>query len=65
MDALQSQQMALDGQRRSRARLQAVRAALQRMDNDDYGYCSVCDEEIALARLQFDPSLSRCVNCAE
>lgn len=64
MDAMQSQAMAqASGHRRGRM-LQQITAALLRLDNDDYGYCSTCEEPIPTKRLEFDPTATRCVNCA-
>jgi DnaK suppressor protein len=34
------------------------------MDRGDYGYCINCDEEIAVGRLRFDPSVAVCIECA-
>lgn len=65
MDALQGQQLALETQRRQQRRMQAIDGALNRMANEEFGYCFQCDEQIALQRLQFDPTVTRCVNCAE
>lgn len=65
MDALQGQQLALETQRRQQRRLQAINGALNRLANDEYGYCFQCDEHIALPRLQFDPTVTRCINCAD
>jgi RNA polymerase-binding transcription factor len=34
------------------------------MDSDDYGICTSCDEDIPLKRLEIDPALERCIDCA-
>ena len=65
MDALQAQQMAQEMARRRQIQLQKIDTALRRMDAGEYGYCLACDEEIALARLEFDPASTRCINCAD
>lgn len=65
MDALQGQQLALETQRRQQRRLLAIDGALNRLLNEEFGYCFQCDEPIALPRLQFDPTVTRCVVCAE
>jgi DnaK suppressor protein len=64
MDALQAQQLALETQRRQQRRLQAVDGALSRLSKGDFGVCFQCGERIALPRLQFDPTVTRCINCA-
>jgi DnaK suppressor protein len=65
MDALQAQQMAQEMARRRQLQLQKIDSALRRMDAGEYGYCLACDDEIALARLDFDPASTRCINCAD
>jgi DnaK suppressor protein len=39
MDAIQLQQMAIESARRNENNLLQIKAALIRIDNDDYGYC--------------------------
>lgn len=65
MDALQRQAMAEATQRRRSARRQRIDAALERMDEDEFGYCQDCGEEIAKARLDLDPTVPNCVSCAK
>ncbi|MDJ0709990.1 MAG: TraR/DksA C4-type zinc finger protein [Woeseiaceae bacterium] len=64
MDAMQAQAMAqASGQRREET-LRRIDAALQRLDDGDYGYCSKCGEEINPKRLDFDPTALLCIDCA-
>ena len=64
MDAMQAQAMAqASGQRRDEM-LQRITAALKRIDDDDYGVCLKCDEAINPKRLEFDPTVLLCVDCA-
>jgi DnaK suppressor protein len=65
MDSMQSQAMARHGAHLAEQEMQRIRAALTLMESGDYGYCIRCDEEIAEARLKFDPSLMICIDCAE
>ena len=65
MDAIQGQQMAQEAARRRQQRLRAITAALRRLDAGEFGYCTVCGEEIDRRRLAFDPTSARCVRCAE
>lgn len=65
MDALQAQQMAQETARRRQQQLQRIEGALRRMDNDDFGYCALCDEEIDLRRLTIDPTTTRCIECVD
>ena len=41
-----------------------IKAAKARLDEGDYGYCTDCGEEIALKRLELDPTIPLCVSCA-
>ena len=65
MDALQAQQMAQETARRRQIQLQKIDSALSRMDALEYGNCLICDQEIAIARLEFDPATTRCIKCME
>ena len=65
MDAMQSQQMALETVRRRKDHLIKVEGALQRIESDDYGYCFICDEEIDIRRLLVDPGSTRCMECVD
>jgi DnaK suppressor protein len=64
MDALQAQAMSLETGRRRRQKLLQIAAALKRIDDDDFGYCEDCGEEIASARLDADPTAELCIQCA-
>lgn len=64
MDAMQGQAMALAAQRRWEIQLQRIHAALARIQSDDYGLCTACEEEIAMRRLETDPAATLCIACA-
>ena len=64
MDALQGQAMAVAIQGRRDARARAVAAALERLDTGDFGWCDDCGEFIGVKRLDLDPAVLRCVECA-
>lgn len=64
MDALQGQAMAQEQDRRRESELARVEAALRRIETGDFGYCISCDEPIADKRLQLDPAVPTCVDCA-
>jgi DnaK suppressor protein len=65
MDALQSQAMALELERRRHQELARIEAAFTRIELGDYGYCAVCGDEIPEKRLEFDPTAPSCVDCAD
>ena len=64
MDALQDQAMALETERRRKIELRRIAAALDRLTEDDYGYCLGCGELIEPKRLALDPTAPQCVDCA-
>ena len=64
MDALQQQAMANATKQRRQTDLLRIKAALERLENDDYGYCENCGQEIAPKRLEIDPLVTRCTHCA-
>ena len=63
MDALQGQAMKLDTERRRGVERQRIEAALERIKDGNFGYCTVCDEDIAIKRLENDPSVPNCIDC--
>ncbi|MDJ0879531.1 MAG: TraR/DksA C4-type zinc finger protein [Halieaceae bacterium] len=65
MDAMQAQSMAQETARRRKAQLLRIEGALRRIDSGEYGECFACGEEIDPARLEFDPTTTRCVACKE
>ena len=63
MDAIQNQQIALERERRRKQKILQIDAALKRIESEDFGYCLKCDEEIEVARLAFDPTVTLCKKC--
>ncbi len=64
MDALQVQAMAKASEGRRQARLQRIKAALQRLDDGDYGACVNCGEDVGDNRLGLDAATPTCIACA-
>ncbi len=64
MDAMQIQEMSLEAERRQNRELTALDHALKRIENQNYGICSKCDEDINPKRLEVDPVTLLCINCA-
>jgi DnaK suppressor protein len=65
MDAMQSQAMSIETDRRRQAELGRIAAALRRIAKDEFGYCLSCGEAIAPKRLELDPANPLCVDCAQ
>jgi DnaK suppressor protein len=64
MDAMQVREMALAQQARRRAAIARIDAALARLDTDEFGWCLRCGEAIAPARVDNDPAVTLCLECA-
>ncbi|NIP39016.1 MAG: TraR/DksA family transcriptional regulator [Candidatus Dadabacteria bacterium] len=64
MDAMQSQAMAVESNRRREIRIQRIDSAMKRIEEDDFGYCTHCGLEINPKRLEFDPAVLLCIDCA-
>ncbi len=65
MDAMQAQSMAQETARRRQRQLARIEGALRRLESGDYGECLNCGEAIDPARLEFDPTTTRCIACME
>lgn len=64
MDAMQVQAMAQAAERRRADEIRRIEAALQRLAEDEYGWCLRCGEGVARARLEADPTATLCIGCA-
>jgi DnaK suppressor protein len=64
MDALRDQAMALETERRRDAEIYRIDAALKRLIDGEWGYCATCGEDIPAKRLELDPAIPVCVDCA-
>ena len=64
VDALQAQSMAVETTRLRQQQLRKISTALALIESSDYGYCSICDDEIDPRRLEIDPASIMCVPCA-
>ena len=63
--ASQESDMALELRNRDRERklIKKINDTLRLIENDDYGYCMQCGEEIGLSRLQARPTATLCIDC--
>ena len=64
MDAMQAQAMAASSKQRRAEKRRAIDAALRRIDDDEFGFCEDCEEAINPKRLEFDPTVRFCIDCA-
>ena len=58
-----SREMLLNLNDAQHRKLQDIDAALERMDNDEYGICASCGEEIAPRRMEVRPFSRYCIEC--
>jgi len=63
--ASQESEMALELRNRDRERklIKKINETLKNIDEDEYGYCMGCGEEIGLNRLQARPTATLCIDC--
>ena len=64
MDAMQVQAMAVATEQRRHDEAKRIEAAIERIDEGEYGYCTACGEDIAKKRLAADPTVATCIRCA-
>ena len=63
MDAMQVQAMAIETKRRREVGINRIKAALNRIKEGEFGFCLNCGDEIAVKRLDIDPSTPTCISC--
>jgi DnaK suppressor protein len=51
--------------RETRLELRQISDAIERIDNNQYGFCGECGAAIGAARLAALPYIDTCINCAE
>lgn len=64
MDAMQQQAMAQATERQRGVEISRIKNALKRLDEDEYGSCVECGEDISEKRLEIDPAATHCIKCA-
>ena len=65
MDAMQAQAMSQESGRRREMMLLKIAAAIERIDNGNFGHCQNCEEPINRKRLEFDATALLCIQCAQ
>ena len=63
--ATQEEELGIELRTRDRERrlILKINETLDRIDQDDYGYCETCGVEIGLRRLEARPTATQCVDC--
>jgi len=66
MEAISAQSINESALSGTKTRLDQLEMSLVRLEEDeDFGICIDCDEDIAIKRLLFKPEVTRCINCAK
>jgi len=65
IDAMQRQAMAQAGESRRLNEISSIKAALKRIERDEFGDCLKCGEEISVKRLEINPAAALCIRCAK
>ena len=63
--ATQEEEFSIELRTRDRERklIKKIDRTIERLDQDDYGYCDTCGVEIGLRRLEARPTATQCVDC--
>ncbi|WP_375056239.1 RNA polymerase-binding protein DksA [Zobellella sp. DQSA1] len=63
--AAQEEEFALELRARDRERklIKKIEKTLQKIDDDDFGYCEHCGVEIGIRRLEARPTADLCIDC--
>lgn len=64
-NAFQQRELALQNERRWSRELVQIDSALSRIERGTFGYCALCDDEIAPGRIQANPAIPLCIKCAQ
>ncbi len=64
MDAMQQQAMAAAQESRRHGRTRALEAAIRRIGAGEFGWCDDCGGFIGMRRLELEPTVMRCRDCA-
>jgi DnaK suppressor protein len=64
MDAMQQRAMAAAQETRRHGRIRALDAAIRRIQTGEFGFCEDCGDFIGLRRLELEPTIMRCRDCA-
>ena len=63
--ATQEEEFSIELRTRDRERklIKKIDQTIERVDQEDYGYCDTCGIEIGLRRLEARPTATQCVDC--
>lgn len=64
MDAINNKSVTEAALRKSKEKLEKLKFALTKVDDDDFGVCLKCRKPIPLGRILIMPQSRTCVNCS-
>lgn len=64
MDAINNKSINESALREQKSRLQKLNRALEKIEENNFGKCVKCGNDIPLGRLEYMPWTTKCVNCA-
>lgn len=65
MDAINNKSVTEAALRKSKEKLEKLKFALTKVDDDDFGVCIKCRKPIPLGRILIMPQSRTCVNCTQ
>ncbi|MBN2649118.1 MAG: TraR/DksA C4-type zinc finger protein [Prolixibacteraceae bacterium] len=65
MDAINNKSVTEATLRKAKEKLEKLKFALSRVDDDDFGRCITCKKPIPLGRILIMPQARTCVNCSQ
>ena len=63
MDSIIDKEMSVAKLERQKLRLKQLEEALKNLENEDFGVCIDCGEDIEFKRLQSNPTVKKCFEC--
>lgn len=64
MDAINNKSINEASLRQAEEKLKKLKAALEKVNNKDFGICIRCEKPIPIGRIMLMPHSTKCVNCA-
>jgi len=64
MDAINNRSISEEALRKAKLKLNNLQIALSNIDDDDFGICGKCHQQIPVGRILLVPQSRFCVNCA-
>ena len=65
MDSIRDQQMTKANMIRRGQRKSELIKALKRLEDDDFGFCIDCGDEIDIRRIRVNPLVRKCISCMQ